>query len=188
MIPWPERTSNRLRKPHEMSFRKLLPIFLVTSEFSAISFFLGSLHILAQTISIMRNRKCIIKVRAKSKSADFGPEKTFLAENVKNVRDFFAQFNIEQLVIFLFNYTSQFAAINVEHIFFVARCGLRIILFYLRKIFHTPPAPGNVLSFGFGFGRRAPFFKHEMKSSYIILFLSPLSDEIKFHLAAAKVA
>jgi hypothetical protein len=66
------------------------------------------------------------------------------SKNVKNVEDeIFVQFNIEQLVIFLSNYIhaprSSCIAPSMSNIFFVAKCGLKIILFYLRKIFHTPP-------------------------------------------------
>lgn len=84
--------------------------------------------------AIMWSWKCIIKVRVKEQICWLRGMKSFFAS--KNVRDFFPRpFNIEQLVIFLSNDTS------LRHqcpTYFLSLCGLKIILFYLHKIFHTP--------------------------------------------------
>lgn len=140
---------------HEISFHKLSPIFLVTRKCS--SFSSVSLHISTQSIDIMWNRKCIIKVRVKKQICWLRGKNFFRSEECQ--RFFPRPFNIEQLVIFLSNDTS------LSHqcpTYFLSLCGLKIILFISAKFsaHHTECT-----------GLPTGLLIHEMKSSYIILIL-----------------
>lgn len=99
------------------------------------------------------------------------PEEIFLSWRMSEI---FSTFNIEQLVIFLSNYTRP-SAMNVQHTIFCRFMRIENYSFLSPQNF-----PHTTWNVG---GCQRDFLIHKMKSSYIILilFLSPFPFHMKLN-------
>lgn len=172
-----------------MSFHKRLPIFLVSRTFLSLlcPFFVPlthsrrRLHILALDHQHHVELEMYHKSQSeKSKSADSRQKESLFYTNNAQAREecqriyFFAS-----MLVQIQHRTTRYFPVQLHTrpttrhqcptYFLSLPAGLKIILFYLRKIFHSHHPPG--------LANGVNLLIHEMKSSYIILNFFPI--EIK---------